>query len=287
MKRIMRICIIPAIAGFLCACDGDHSSGIDDNHPRAVLAEGETLLLGGWVNDWCWVSESQLRDQIDAMADAGWDGYLIEMGGSARWRGHTEEEARKVIAERYPELVDMLAARNMKLLNSVQNDNAGKGKYGDKSPPLSGQTSFSHWLVGLIAAVGRPDVVLVQPVAETESAAGFALERYCAAVLTNFTLVNNAGSRPTSKPAWAHYNADHPWSIEKTEREDVVISDTSTFIRELDANGNMTGATDPARVMAAYNRCRELGVKAFGLYIFDAGEQPEIDHATIRKMIER
>lgn len=288
MIRFMRICIIPAIAGFLCSCDDNETStGVTYPPSRAVLADGETLLFGGWVNDWCWVPEELLRAQLDAMQDAGWDGYLIEMGGSARWRGHTEEEARKVIAERYPELVDMLAARRMKLINSVQNDNAGKGKYGDKSPPLSGQTSFSHWLVGLIAAVGRPDVVLVQPVAETESAAGFALERYCATVLTNFTLVNNAGSRPESKPSWAHYNADHPWSIEKTSKEDIVITDTSTFIRELDSNANMTGATDPARVMAAYQKCRSLGVKAFGLYIFDAGEQPEIDHATITGMIDR
>ena len=282
------ITIAVLLAALCAACEdrGGASSG-EPVMDRAVLASGETLLFGGWVNDWCWVPEETLRAQIDAMQDAGWDGYLIEMGGSARWRGHTEEEARKVIAERYPELVDMLAARRMKLINSVQNDNAGKGKYGDKSPPLSGQTSFSHWLVGLIAAVGRPDVVLVQPVAETESAAGFALERYCAAVLTNFTLVNNAGSRPESKPAWAHYNADHPWSIEKTSKEDIVISDTSTFIRELDANGNMTGATNPDRVMAAYQKCRSLGVKLFGLYLFDAGEQPEIDNATIKKMMER
>ena len=267
--------------------DSDASEGVVYPAPRAVLASGETLLFGGWVDDWCWVPEETLRAQIDAMQDAGWDGYLIEMGGSARWRGHTEEEARAILAERYSVLVDMLAARRMKLLNSIQNDNAGKGKYGDKSPPLSKQTAFSHWLVNLVSAVGRPDVVLVQPVAETESAAGFALEQYCATVLTNFTLVNNAGSRPDERPTWAHYNADHPWSIEKTAREDIVVNDTSTFIRELDANGNMTGATNPDRVMAAYQKCRSLGVKLFGLYLFDAGEQPEIDHATITKMMER
>lgn len=259
--------IAPAL--WITGCE-DGGSGSSSSAPlsRVVLGEGHMLRLYGRVNDWPWIERSVLLDEVKALDEAGWDGYLIEMGGAARWDGHTEAEARAIIGERYPALVDALADRGMVLINSIQNDNAGKGKYGDRSPPLSDQVSFSTWLVSLVAAVGRPDVVMVQPVAETESPAGFDLENYCAAVLTNFTLVNNAGSRPDEKPSWAHYNAAHPWSIAEIYPEDVVINDTSTCIIEVDANGNMDGPTSPAQVARYFARCEEAGAFAAGVYVF-------------------
>ena len=271
--------IAPAI--WISGCVGDGAgSSIYAPPARVVLGEGHMLRLYGRVNDWPWIEESVLLDEVAALDKAGWDGYLIEMGGAARWYGHPENEVRARIAERYPVLVDALADRGMVMLNSIQNDNAGKGKYGDLSPPLAEQVGFSAWLVSLVAAVGRPDVVMVQPVAETESAAGFDLERHCAAVLTNFTLVNNAGSRPNEKPSWAHYNASHPWSIGRVYTEDVVINDTSTGIIELDATGNMDGLTDPARVSSYFARCQQVGALAAGIYLFShAGE---VDLATIQ-----
>lgn len=271
-----------APAAWIVGCE-DHGSGGTASAPleRVALESGRTLIGAGWVNDWCWVPSGLLREQVRAMADAGWDAYLIEMGVAARWNGHTEEEVRKVIAERYPELVDMLADEGMILLNSIQNDNAGEGKFDDRSPPLSEQTEFSDWLVGLVAAVGRPDVVMVQPVAETKTDAGFALEDLCAAVLTNFTLVNNAGSRPDEKPFWAAYNATHPWGIESVYAEDIVVNDTTQAIIELDADGNMEGATSPAAVQRFFDKCRSVGAGLAGLYIFSAGDNPEVDYETI------
>ena len=280
------IAVAPAL--WITGCEDGHSSSQPSTVPqRVVLESGKTLLFGGWVNDWCWVPSSLLREQIDAMADAGWDGYLIEMGGSAKWGDFTEEENRSVISIRYAELVDMLAARGMLLLNSVQNDNAGKGKYGDQSPPLDEQQEFSAFLVNTIDAVGRPDVVMVQPVAETESNGGYALERLCAAVLTDFTLVNNGnGGRPNEKPAWATYNAAHPWGVDSIKAEDIVVGDTRQFIEEMDATGNMTGDTNPAKVQEAYDRCGEEGVGLFGLYLFDAGDNPKVDYATIQGVVK-
>lgn len=273
------LAISPAL--WITGCeDGGSESSASAPSARVVLEEGRMLRLYGRVNDWPWIEESILLDEVAALDRAGWDGYLIEMGGAARWDGHPEAEARAIIGERYPVLVDALGDRGMVLLNSIQNDNAGKGKYGDRSPPLSDQVSFSTWLVSLVAAVGRPDVVMVQPVAETESPAGFDLENYCAAVLTNFTLVNNAGSRPDEKPSWAHYNAAHPWSIAEIYPEDVVINDTSTGIIELDASGDMSGPTNPDQVSRFLDRCEEAGAFASGVYVFS--HTGAIDLATIQ-----
>ena len=273
------LAIAPAL--WITGCD-DHRTGSASVQPpaRVVLAEGRMLRLYGRVNDWPWIDEAVLMDEVEALHSAGWDGYLVELGGAARWDGHAESDARAIIAERYPALVDALADRGMVLINSVQNDNAGKGKYGDRSPPLSGQVGFSTWLVSLVAAVGRPDVVMVQPVAETESDAGYDLERLCASVLTNFTLVNNAGSRPSSKPSWAHYNATHNWSIAKVYAEDIVVNDTSTAIIEVDADGNMDGPTNPDQVARFFARCEEVGAKAAGVYVFS--HDGPIDYATIQ-----
>lgn len=276
--------IAPAL--LIIGCEDDSSGSSAAPAAPVVLEAGRTLLGGGWVNDWCWVPEDLLRGQIHAMAQAGWDAYIIEMGGAARWDGHSEEEARAVIAECYPVLVDMLADEGMVLLNSVQNDNSGEGKFSDRSPPLSAQAEFSAWLVNLVAAVARPDVVMVQPVAETKTAAGFALEDLCAAVLTNFTLVNNAGSRPDQTPSWAAYDATHPWSIETINGEDLVVGDTSPFIIEVDGDGDMAGWTSPDQVRRAYAACRAAGALFFGLYLFDAGEVPAIDYDTIRGVPE-
>ena len=274
------LAIAPALWITGCEDGGSSGSGAPSVPARVVMEEGRTLRLYGRVNDWPWVEESVLMDEVEALHAAGWDGYLIEMGGAARWDGHAESDARAIIAERYPALVDALADRGMVLINSVQNDNAGKGKYGDRSPPLSGQVGFSTWLVSLVAAVGRPDVVMVQPVAETESAAGFDLEEHCASVLTNFTLINNAGSRPDAKPSWAHYNAAHPWSISGVYREDVVINDTSTAIIEVDATGDMAGPTNPDQVARFLARCEQVGALAAGVYVFN--HDGDIDIATIR-----
>ena len=273
------LAIAPAL--WITGCE-DHRSGSASVQPpaRVVLAEGRMLRLYGRVNDWPWIDEAVLLEEVAALDKAGWDGYLVELGGAARWRGHSEEEARALIGERYPVLVDALGDRGMVLLVSVQNDNAGKAKFGDKSPPLSGQVGFSAWLVNLVASVGRPDVAMVQPVAETESDAGYALERLCASVLTNFTLVNNAGSRPSFKPAWAHYNATHNWSIAKVYDEDIVVNDTSTAIIEVDADGNMDGPTNPHQVARFLARCEEVGAKAAGVYVFS--HDGPIDHSTIQ-----
>ena len=121
---------------------------------------------------------------------------------------------------------------------------------------------------------------MVQPVAETESDAGYDLERLCASVLTNFTLVNNAGSRPSSKPSWAHYNATHNWSIAKVYAEDIVVNDTSTAIIEVDADGNMDGPTNPDQVARFLARCEQVGALAAGVYVFN--HDGDIDIATIR-----
>ena len=273
------LAIAPAL--WITGCD-DHRTGSASVQPpaRVVLAEGRMLRLYGRVNDWPWIDEAVLLEEVAALDKAGWDGYLVELGGAARWRGHSEEEARALIGERYPVLVDALGDRGMVLLVSLQNDNAGKGKYGDRSPPLSGQVGFSAWLVNLVASVGRPDVAMVQPVAETESDAGYDLERLCASVLTNFTLVNNAGSRPSSKPSWAHYNATHNWSIAKVYAEDIVVNDTSTAIIEVDADGNMDGPTNPDQVARFLARCEQVGALAAGVYVFN--HDGDIDIATIR-----
>lgn len=271
--------ISPAL--WITGCeDGGSESSASAPSARVVLEEGRMLRLYGRVNDWPWIEESILLDEVAALDRAGWDGYLIEMGGAARWDGHPENEVRERIAERYPVLVDALGDRGMVLLNSIQNDNAGKGKYGDRSPPLSEQVGFSAWLVNLVASVGRPDVAMVQPVAETESDAGYDLERLCASVLTNFTLVNNAGSRPSSKPSWAHYNATHNWSIAKVYAEDIVVNDTSTAIIEVDATGDMAGPTNPDQVARFLARCEEVGAKAAGVYVFS--HDGPIDYATIQ-----
>lgn len=273
------LCLLPGFIG----CGGDDSPAAPSSTP-VILCPGDTIAAYGRVNDWPWISADLLHEEICALADNGWRGYLIEMGGSARLGKVSEEAAKSAIGERYPLLVQWCAEEGLTILNSVQNDNAGQGKFGDRSPPLSGQVGFSAWLVGLIASVGRPDVVVVQPVAETQTPAGSDLERLCASVLTNFTLVNNFASRPETKPAWATYNATHPWSIESISEAEIIVGDTSPIIIETDADGNMSGPSSPEQATRFYLACSSAGALFSGLYIFS--HDGPVDYATIESVGE-
>lgn len=275
--------ILPGLC--LIGCEGDSSGSAAESFGPVVLDPSTTLAFYGRAYDWLWVEETVMREEIKALAENGWDGYLIELGASAGLGDVTEAEARERIAERYPMMVDACADEGLFLfVGGVQNDNAGEGKYLSNEPPLSEQTEHSAWLVNLIAAVGRPDVVMVQPCSETKTQAGRDLERLCAQVLTNFTLVSNPNKGEVSADGgkWADYEAMHPWSIDDIVKADIIVGDTSGQIKELDLDGDMDGPCSPSSVYKFLKKCESVGAMLAGVYVFDF--LGPVDYATIEAL---
>jgi hypothetical protein len=277
MKKIMRICIIPAIAGFMCACDGgsDGPPPIRQGHTQAWYGRMNDAIRGPWGD--------LAADLIDC-ANEGVAGYMMELGGWERYAPeHTPESALARCREIYPKAVALARALDVTLFVSIANDNAGLGKYGDKGVEIAAQWDYYAALVDLVDAHGA-DGIIVQPVCETRTAGGLRLEEYAAGKLKGFALVNNGGfGRPASVAPWAKWRAMHPFVVQQiatTPTDAMLHTDTGTLIAWLNG-GALIAPTDLDRLRQAAEASIAVGHPVFGYWDW---KRPERNPEAIKEL---
>lgn len=224
----------------------------------------DQLVMYGRVNTWA-QGEKNLEKDISVMRDEGVDGYMIEMAGWARsdmwtpnWLKQTDEQ--------YKFVLDLCRKNGKWLFVSIVNDNMGTGKYGDPGIKLSQVMPQAQQLCQIVEKYGK-DNVIVQPVAETQTAAGAQFEQYCLQKLGGFVMVYNAGSRPGKIPVGFQYRAWHPFKIaDNPPRDCFVISDTGPIILQL--GYGYDGSAKPDTLESWARRMRQLGVPVVGYYAF-------------------
>lgn len=247
-----------------------------------ALAVGRTLAGYGRVNAWATDKAVLLKD-IEACAEFGVEIYHIEFLSWARYSPYGNAEAMKKTEECYEAALAACRKRGLWLFVSFANSNTGSGKYGDPGVPLSKMGALISWGADVVKRNG-PKNVLFQPMGETGGSFNSQLELKLAAefLQAGFQIVNNHGSRPSSKPGWAHFNAWHPWKVtDSVPRDQIVVSDTGMIIQQLCWGLEGKGKPDTARAWAA--KYKAAGNPAVVFYHFKYGQH---DPETIRAMGE-
>lgn len=239
----------------------------------------------GWygrVNRWA-TSKSVLEKELDAIVKHGCSGYLIEMSGWGRYSSKQWTDAWiKEVKEWYEWLLGECRDRKVWLFVSIVNDNMGQGKYGDTGPKLEKVYAYAQKLVKIVKDAGK-DGVYVQPVAETQTAAGRKLEQYCIQQLVGFRLVyNGSGGHPSGAIAGMGNYAVHPSKISAgNPKTAFVVSDHGLIIRELNIGGGLESHGDPNKVRTWASRVKSQGCPVCAYYAFKVADY---DEATIKAL---
>lgn len=270
--------VAAAVCVLLCGCAALPFSGDKSSTPLAV---GKTQAGYGRMNAWA-TDENTLKKDIEACAKYGVHIYHAELFS---WGGGVPntDAKRKQIERCYATAIEACRKRGMYFFISAFNANLGSGKYGDPGIPLAKYPGEIAWALKTIKKHG-PKNVLLQPMAETGGGYPAQLEAKIAKEFgaAGFTLVNNRGSRPKTKPSWAAWNAWHPWKItDKIPRDQIVVSDTGMIIQQL-CHG-LEGAGKPDTAGAWARRYKDAGNPAVVFYHF---KYPSHDSATIKAMGE-
>lgn len=201
----------------------------------------------GRVNYWA-TSKKELREDLARCAAAGVKCYHIEYCGFADTdilvSGKTEKTR-----DMYKWLLKRCRALGMILFVSVVNDNMGSRKYGDQGVSLDKVYNKACNELEFIRKCGKANVLL-QPVAETQTDAGRRFDEFAKAILKGWPLVfNGEGGRPDGTNGMA-YRAVHPSSIANAGKYkgSIVSSDHGLIIRELAADGSLSGPGDPDKL---------------------------------------
>lgn len=203
----------------------------------AAISYSKKQVWYGRVNDW--KNMTVTRKDIEACVKYKVNGYMIEMAGdipgTTYWKNEWTQSWINSIEKCYKELVKRTRAAGMWLFVSIVNDNMGIKKYGHRGIPLSKVMKQARQLVAIVKKYG-PTGVIVQPVAETQTAAGREFEKYCKTQLKNFKLVNNNDGGQPRGINGMNFRAYHPASINtKVPKDAFTISDHGMIIRELAA----------------------------------------------------
>ena len=248
---------------------------------QPVATRGGTQAWYGRVNRWM-LKRSILVKELNLMAKSGISGYMIEMSGWGRYNNQQwTDKWLKEVEKEYKWLLKQCRARGLWLFTSIVNDNMGQGKYGDSGPKLEKVYSKAQKLIDIVKKAGKKNV-FVQPVAETQTAAGRKFEQECVARLSGFQLVfNGSGGHPKGAASGFQWFAVHPGKISQSnDQRAFVISDHGLIIREL-ANGKLDGPGNPAKVDEFAKRCKRNGNPVCGYYAF---KHEKLDKATIQTL---
>ena len=245
------------------------------------LTIGKTQAGYGRVNAWA-TDEKTLVKDIEACAKNGVTMYHIELFSWAGGVPNTPEKRAKV-EKCYASAIKECRKRGSWLMVSAFNANLGSGKYSDPGIPLSKYGAEIAWAKNLVMSHG-PKNVLLQPMAECSGGFAHTLEAQIAAEFgkAGFIIVNNHGSRPSSKPGWAAWNAWHPWKVtDRTPGNQIIVSDTGPIIQQLCWGLEGKGKPDTARAWA--QRVKATGAPAVVFYHF---KYEQHDPDTIKAMGE-
>ena len=270
---------LASISPALCIVGCDDGDGIDFGSRELPAIGSKTLTFYGRVNQWCWADGATpertaeiLHSEIRALSAAGWDGYQIEMWGWVRYANLEPEEGIARIRAVFPQLVQWCRDEGLWLFISGVNDNQHLGKYGSTARHLSQDDAQVEECLSLIVAAG-PENIIVQPVGETQTSDGDYVEHRWANELEplGFYLVNNNGSRPSSKLEWSDAYCVHVWSVNSAkdvEAEAWVNNDTRGAIVDLSADGTMDGPCNAAGVARYISDARSVARPAVMVYAF-------------------
>ena len=238
---------------------------------RKSIAYSQKQVWYGRVNDWKDLKTTE-RDIICCFEN-GLSGYMIEMNGdlpgSSGAKKAWSKSWLKDIETKYAKLVKMTRAAGLWLFVSVVNDNMGKGKYGDTSPKLEKVMAQAQQLAQIIKKNGAGGVI-VQPVAETQTAAGKNFETYCKKELSKFHLVyNGSGGFPKTLNGF-EFRAVHPKSTTTTCPKDAfAVSDHGLIIVELAKDGKYDGTVNEKKADTWFNTVfKKCGCRVTGYYAF-------------------
>lgn len=251
-----------------------------------ALKVGKTLAGYGRVNRWCnggkdiKASIKILERDIKECAKRGVKIYCIEFMSWGRYSLDTPAHKASIEAC-YETLVKLVRDNGMWLLLKFLNSNTGSGKYGDPKVPISAQMPLVEWGIALVKKHGKSNI-LFNPMGETSGSFNTRLEARLAQEFGSlgFTLVNNHGSRPTSKPGWATWNSWHPFKVtDRTPADQIIVSDTGMIIMQL-CEG-LEGKGKPAMAKSWAASIKATGAPAVVFYHF---KYPGHDSATIKAM---
>lgn len=277
------IAITPAL--WIVGCDNGGGSSGNSSIPEIG---SKTLAFYGRVNQWAWADGATveraaeiLHSEIRALAAAGWDGYQIEMWGWVRYANLEPEEGIARIRVVFPQLVQWCREEGIWLFISGVNDNQHLGKYGSTARHLSEDDAQVEECLSLIVAAG-PENLIVQPVGETQTSDGDYVEQRWANELEprGFYLVNNNGSRPSSKLEWSDAYCVHPWSVSdaaEVEKDAWVNNDTGLAIIDMSVDGTMDGRCNPNDVRDYVAAARDMGRPAIMIYAYGYTGETGID----------
>lgn len=240
---------------------------------------GKTQVWYGREGQWN-TDLKLLSKELDVMEKYGVTGYVIEMIGASpnKWT----DKWNKEIKEAYEYLLSECRTRNMWLHVSIANDNLGKGKYGDPGTRTiaTEMTRFKYFCK--IVKDNGPKNVVVQPVAETQTAGGKQFETYCKNELKGFlTCYNGNGGHPSGTNGMTYY-AVHPSKISaKNPNNALIISDHGQLIRELNQGGTLYQHGDPNKITTWVKNNKAIGVPVIGYYAF---EIKDLDEGAIKAL---
>ncbi len=250
------------IGGSLVGCE-------DEAQAPPPIRAGETQAWYGRANTWASAGLAALQADVAACADAGVSGYIIELGGWGGTATFGSEAAKAATETAYRQLLGWCRSRGLWLFVTIGNDNTGFSRYGDPGIPLAAQADWIEWAIDLIRSHGAQNVV-VQPCAETKTAAGYQLEARCAERLDGFTLVCNGNEgRPVQTEPWAAFRAWHPLlGTDDYPSDALIVSDSGDLIRLLSRDGSMDGPGDPDKLRAWVRMVKAKGSPVAGYYAF-------------------
>lgn len=250
----------------------------------APIQVGRPQTWYGRVNTWHY-RRSLWQKEMDALVKYGGAGYMIEL---ASWQSNSDikwwsdEWVRKIL-ELYGQIHSDAKARGLWLFVSLVNDNMGSGKYGDKKQ-YTVEKCYSQLVKVLDGVIlDGKDNVVVQPVAETQTAGGKKFEAYAKDRLNRkgfLTCNNGNGGHPTSTNGMTYY-AVHPSKASVNNPSNAfVISDHGQLIRELNG-GPLVGHGNVQKVTQWVQLNKRRGCPVIGYYAFKV---EDYDEATIKAL---
>jgi len=203
-----------------------------------------------------------IDDAIDKMVEAGVGACQIEFCGWTAESGSTgrnwDTESKRVP---YKRLAERCRQSKIWLFVSAYNGNGHIAKWGhDGTPPTHAQLDT---VVDIIKANG-PEGILLQPVGELQAEPGYYMEKKMRRECSNFRLVWNEHSRPTSKPAGYWAFAYHPNSMgSSVPRDAIANTDTGSIIAEMSHGGTKSQRYRVDKVVEWAGRMKAQGTRAY------------------------
>ena len=236
-----------------------------------------TMFAGaGNVN---WWGQSNPRTETAKLAAANIPCLHIELFG---WADGLAYEKHKAMLKKLKTLLFWCKRRNLTLFVSVCNDNAHLAKYGNTPTDIGKYKPQITEALKALAKAAKKQGVYVQPVGETQTAAGRWVEAEAAAIIDRRWLVSNgSGGRPSGVPAWATYIAWHKAKVtDKAPAGAWDVTDHGTMLTWL--GGTYAQAYSNANIRAWATVARDNGSPAI-LYGF---QQKKMDRANLKTLAE-